>query len=607
VATQPSRTTSSPARRSTPVAPPATATLGAGRFGPFRLLERLHGAGPVEQYHALWSEAQTPSERLCLLRRLPLELGGSIAFSRMFQQEARIMGRLCHPNVVRAYAAGEIEGAPYLALEYLDGLSLAQVTTARRVHRQKLPLEVAVFIAHEVAAALGYAYDALDDSGQPMHLVHGDVRPARVAICSSGEVKLTDLGAARVVSFVRATGPAPGVKPLHAAPELLAGATPDLRSDLFSLGVLLWELVCNQPLFPSVTSVRESAILRPSRLRADLPPAVDGLIMQLLERNPARRRTTAEEVRRTLAPLVPVPADAERALAAMIRDGTPARRTFHRLPARGGSPAAAAAPTPAPRASARPAAGGRRRPITRVVPALADLLLQQGEQLARALPESVRKITGLVSPVPIVPPVATTSGAAAALAPLHARAQLAGPPSLAPVPTPTPAPPMLVPLPTPTPSARVLATAPATGVPGLARAGEPQAPLHLLAFTSRPRSRPRSLDRLPMGWLRRLRAQLPRLAVQVAMVVFVAFLAGVVWQEIRTSGEPTPQLVETESSARPAVSIQPLDGPTEIVVVEPAPRERPSRPRASASSSRPRKAVPTNRTRPARSGRGTAH
>jgi serine/threonine protein kinase len=560
VATQPSRKTPSPARRSTPSAALATAALGGGRFGPFRLLDRLPASGPVEQYHALWSEAQAPNERLCLLRRLPVELNDSPSFARMFAEESRIMGRLCHPNVVRAYAAGEIEGAPYLALEYLDGLTLAQVATARRAHRERLPLEVAIFIAHEVAAALGYAYDAIGDTGQPMHLVHGDLRPARVAILSSGEVKLTDLGATRVVSFVRASGPAPGVKPLHSAPELLAGATPDPRSDLFSLGVLLWELVCNQPLFPSVTSVRESAILRPSRVRTDLPPALDGLIMQLLERNPARRKTSAEEVRRALAPLVPIPADAERALAAMIRDGVPVRGllaqstpgSIARRPSLTRLPALSDRSSPAPVGGRRP--GPARRPVTRVVPQLAEMLRQQGKQLARALPESVRRITGLLSPVPV----------------LHA--------------------------PTPPPAVAAPVAQPA---------------IDLLAFTTRPRSQPGGISWTVEGWLRRVRIQISRLAAQAAMIAFVAFLTGVVWQELRSSASPVPQLVESQpdmDSVR-GVVIQPLEMPSEIVVVETASPPRPSaRVRPAAGSSRTSASA---RSRPARgasaTARGTAH
>jgi eukaryotic-like serine/threonine-protein kinase len=394
-----------------------------GRFGPFRLLERVAAAAGAndcfEQHHALWSDARTSGERLCLLRQLPRELTGSSIFARMFAAEAHIMARLAHPNIVRPYASGAIEGVPYVALEYLDGLTLAHVASARRAQRQRLPLEVALYIGHEVAAALAYVHGLLDEMGRPLGLVHGDLRPSHVAVLRTGDIKLTGLGAARVVSFVNrgiAGGGLPRSRPVYLAPEQLAGAPGDARSDLYALGVILWELICSQPLFPTVASTAHSVPV-PSRVRADVPPALDGLVLHLLEQAPSRRRKSAEDVRRALAGLIPARADAALALAAMARGGMDARDALPRSAA----PSAAAANVASARTADRSAPPARppterKRPVTRVVPALTAMLRQHSQQLARALPESVRKITGLSL---TLPPRRPTGAQAPALGPLR--------------------------------------------------------------------------------------------------------------------------------------------------------------------------------------------
>jgi eukaryotic-like serine/threonine-protein kinase len=395
-----SRRTTSVALLQGPSAPAPTTTSTAGpsvgRFGPFRLLERLAGNGSVEQYNALWSDARSSAERLCLLRQLPRELTGSPAFARMFASEARIMGLLQHPNIVRAYAAGAIEGVPYLALEYLDGLTLAHVASARRAQRQRLPLEVAIYVAREVAAGLAYAHGTADGAATstkcPLRLVHGDLRPANVAVLRTGEIKLVGFGTTRITSFVGRGGTGTTqsrARPVYLSPEQLAGMPGDARSDLYALGVILWELVCSQPLFPTVASTANT-VPRPSRVRADVPPALDGIIMHLLEEAPSRRRKSADDVRRALAELLPAPEDAGRALAAMARGGMDARDSLPR-------------PSSAVQLPVVPAAPGKRK-VTRVVPSLGALLRLRGRQLAEALPEAVRKpiekATGLQLVVP---------------------------------------------------------------------------------------------------------------------------------------------------------------------------------------------------------------
>jgi hypothetical protein len=438
------------------------------------LLERLAANDSVEQYNALWSDARSSAERLCLLRQLPRELTGSPAFARMFASEARIMGLLSHPNIVKAYAAGAIEGVPYLALEYLDGLTLAHVASARRAQRQRLPLEVAVYIAREIAAALAYAHVAADGEGRPLRLSHGDLRPSNVAVLRTGEVKLVGFGTTRVVSFVSRGGTGvttqSRIRPVYLSPEQLAGVTGDARSDLYALGVILWELVCSQPLFPTVASTA-NPVPRPSRVRADVPPALDSLITHLLEEAPSRRRKSAEDVRRALADLLPSPEDAARALAAMARGGMDARDAL---------------PRPSSAVQLPVAAPHGKRPVTRVVPSLlGSVLRQRGRQLARALPEPVRKSVARVTGLELVP----------------------------------------TPRPTPPGAASSVGPTPGASVRSLRRAA--------------PR---RSL-------LSRLRSQGALLVAQGAVIGLIAFVAGAVWQQLQVSPALPPRLSSIEPLA----------------------------------------------------------
>ncbi len=550
------------------------------RFGPFRLIQRVPATDSVEQYHALWSDARTSGERLCLLRLLPRELTGSPAFARMFASEVRTMGLLRHPNVVRAHAAGAIEGVPYLALEYLDGLTLAHVASARRAQRQRLPLEVAVYVGREVAAGLAYGHGVDDGNGRPLLLSHGDLRPSNVAVLRTGEIKLVGFGAARIVSFVTrgsaGSNSLTRARPVYHAPEQLAGVPGDARSDLYALGVMLWELVCSQPLFPTVASTANT-VARPSQIRADVPPALDGLIMQLLERAPSRRRKSAEDVQRMLSTLLPAPDDSMRALAAMARGGMNARDSLPR-PA---STSRTVLPTHLP----------AKRPITRVVPALTALLRQRGNKPGQAQP------------------AALASAMARAIAEAPARAG-GRPPEVAIAVADEPADQTAIDQPIPGVFPGALPGAPARPQPRpLARPMSPAAPARPGRVAS-PRTAAASLLAL-------LRGRSVRVVAQGAVIGMMAFVAGAVWQQLQVSPALPPSLggsasgrtsgvtIETLAVADPSAPLPPralAPGP-EMAEADEAPRVRTRELRRVPA----RKPKVVNRPRVTRAGRAMAH
>ncbi len=378
------------------VVAPTTSALPGGRFGAFRFIERVERGGPAEMYRALWSDAPSAAERICLIKRLRPELASSPAFVRMFQDEARIMAQLSHPNVVRVFAHGELEGLPYVAMEPLEGLALAQLLAGMRPIGKKLPVEVACYIASEMAAALAHAHGATETVGgqeQPLGLVHRDVRPANVLLLPNGSVKLIEFGVAQVASFVSQSvnviGSGTG-KSSYVSPEQLSGAPLDGRSDLFSLGVVLWEMLCGRALFPptapgeAVARLTSGALPRPSSVRTEVPAALDQLVMRLLVRDLPGRYPSARLLVRDLEAFIPARNDSQRAVSSMVNTGPEAEGKVGAVLA----DAVAAASTDR-------AAG--RRPVTRVVPNIAAILASaRMRQLASRIPGSVRRITGLV-------------------------------------------------------------------------------------------------------------------------------------------------------------------------------------------------------------------
>ena len=363
--------------------------MAGGQFGPFRFLERIERGGPAELYRALWAEAPSSAERSCLVKRLRPELAGSPAFRAMFVQEARIMVHLRHPSIARVFAHGEIEGLPYLATEPLEGLSLARLLGAQKASGKRLPVEVAAYVAREVALALAHAHTATDTNGEPLAIVHRDVRPANIMLLPTGEVKLVDFGVARTASFVSQSANLAGAangggngKPLYASPEQLAGASLDAGSDLFSLGATFWEMLVGRPLFPPgpvgelAARVLNAPLSAPAAVRPDLPGALDDIVMRLLERDRARRYPAAELLARDLGTFMPVPRDAQRAVASLVR-------TAFSVPL--GLPGALLTPGPS------------GRPRTSVVPNVAALLEgAKMKALAGRLPGSLRKVTSMV-------------------------------------------------------------------------------------------------------------------------------------------------------------------------------------------------------------------
>ena len=252
------------------------------------------------------------AKRVALKRILP-QLAMDDRLVRMFCAEARVHAALQHPNLVSVLDFGEAAGELYLVLEYVDGVSLAEVLRAVAARKRAIELGPALFITREIAANLAHAHEYRDDDDAPLGVVHRDVAPNNILLGRSGEVKLTDFGIVHSAwSDVRT---APGElrgKVGYISPEQARGQGVEARSDLFSLGVVLAEMLLGAPLIPGQSELEVMTNLHQrnweslSALSALAPRQVVTLLQKLLARSPRNRPQSAALVAAELDKLATV-------------------------------------------------------------------------------------------------------------------------------------------------------------------------------------------------------------------------------------------------------------------------------------------------------------
>ena len=277
-----------------------------GQLGRYRLIRSLGVGGQAEVFKARYSGPGGFERTVVVKRILPANCEDP-DFLRMFAAEAKILGMLHHPNVVHAYDVGESDGALFLVLEYVDGPSLGRLMRALRSAARPLPAPFAAHFAREVCRALDYVHRLRDSDGEPMNVIHRDVTPSNIVLTSTGSLKLLDFGIAKYESSeVQTRHRTIKGKPAYVAPEAIEGRPFDARVDLFSVGVVLHELLTLSPLFGAdhdlaiLHKVMEMPVKRPSETRPDVPPELDAIVMKALERDPALRYASAAEMVRDL-------------------------------------------------------------------------------------------------------------------------------------------------------------------------------------------------------------------------------------------------------------------------------------------------------------------
>jgi serine/threonine protein kinase len=303
------------------------------RYGRYRLLERIGKGGMAEVFRASVDGLEGFRDAF-VIKRIRPEKSDSAEFIEMFVNEARICALLHHANIVEVYDFGQIGGAYFMAMEYLRGRDLAAVMRALRLRLRAVPPFVAARVAEQVALGLHHAHGAALADGRPAEIVHRDVTPSNIMLLSAGGVKVLDFGIAKAAEMARAPelqkkGRVKG-KLAYLSPEQVRGAELDGRSDVFSLGVVLWEMLVGQRLFASdnefltMRNVLTMPVPPPSSKRAEVSAALDAVVARALARDREQRHPTAQAFADALTAVLrdaPGDANVRELLAELFGDG----------------------------------------------------------------------------------------------------------------------------------------------------------------------------------------------------------------------------------------------------------------------------------------------
>ena len=247
-------------------------------------------------------------EKLLVIKKILPELSRNTRFVEMFIAEARIAVGLNHPNIVQIYDFGKVDGDFFLAMEYVDGWDLSDLAEASRAESSPtISIGDAVFVGLEVARGLDYAHRRSDEFGESLELVHRDISPQNLLASRDGTIKIVDFGIAKAANFEEESPHVVKGKFCYMSPEQAAGRAVDQRSDLFSLGVVLFELVCGRQLFRQTTSeqtlslVKSAVVPDIASLNEDIPPELEHLLYKLLAQDPEDRYPSARELQQELS------------------------------------------------------------------------------------------------------------------------------------------------------------------------------------------------------------------------------------------------------------------------------------------------------------------
>jgi serine/threonine protein kinase len=290
---------------------PTLGDIGAGAsLGPYELLAPVAQGGMAVVWAARL-EGHKGFQKLIALKTMLQAFSCDSRFEQMFLAEAEFASRIEHPNVCSIRDLGEDRGCLYLAMDWIDGDTLSSIETQ---YPAGVPIALAALIARDVALGLHSAHELRNERGAQLGLVHCDVSPQNILIAPDGVVKVVDFGLARATGAVKlgAAGHVGG-KMSFMSPEQGEGKPLDRRSDVFSLGIVLYRLLTGRHPFDGETALmrfrrmreRDAPLLTPAELRPDCPKPVSDVVMRALEKSLARRFQTMKELAVALEAEVP--------------------------------------------------------------------------------------------------------------------------------------------------------------------------------------------------------------------------------------------------------------------------------------------------------------
>ncbi|HVX95786.1 MAG TPA: serine/threonine-protein kinase [Polyangia bacterium] len=278
---------------------PADEMIGR-QVGRYRIVRHLASGGMAELYIAR-QEAMGGFEKEIVVKILQPKFAENPRVVQMFLDEARLAAKLNHQSIVHVYDVAEDGGLTYIAMEYIRGETLTDIVRVGLAAGKYLPLEHAVHVVRQTAAGLAYAHAWRESNGQLLRIVHRDVSPTNILVTMEGQTKIVDFGIARAQEELRDEAGVVG-KAGYMSPEQVRGEAVDTRSDIFSLGIILYELTLGQRLYRGTADavmkrIVEEKVPPPTAVRRDFPPALELIVMRALEKRPEARYQSAEEMR----------------------------------------------------------------------------------------------------------------------------------------------------------------------------------------------------------------------------------------------------------------------------------------------------------------------
>src|SRR5678815_5396086 len=285
-------------------------------LGPYRLVRQLAVGGMAEIYSAK-AAGVGGFEKLVAVKVIHPNYSEDPEFVQMLVDEAKLAVHLQHANIVQTFDLGRVGSAEsggeqyYIAMELIDGVDLYKLLRRSSEKELEFPFEVAAFIAEEAAQGLDYAHRRRDERGRPLEIVHRDISPQNILVSFDGEVKIVDFGIAKAARRAKQT--AAGVikgKYYYMSPEQAWGDPIDARTDIFSTGILLYEMLVGQMLYLEedmdvlLEKVRKAAIAKPSTKRKEVPVQLESIVMKALSKRPQDRFQTAGELATALSRFV---------------------------------------------------------------------------------------------------------------------------------------------------------------------------------------------------------------------------------------------------------------------------------------------------------------
>lgn len=275
-------------------------------FGKYYLLERINVGGMAEVYKAKAFGVEG-FERLLAVKKILSSIAEDESFINMFIDEAKIAGQLNHPNIAQIFDLGKVDGSYFIAMEYISGKDVKTIFERARRIGEKVDIPRVCYIIMKVCEGLAYAHEKNDSQGNPLNIVHRDISPQNVLISYEGEVKVIDFGIAKATGKQSQTqvGILKG-KFSYMSPEQVRGLHVDHRSDIFSLGILLYEMLTLERLFlgesdfDTLEKIRKVEMSPPSLYNPHIPKELEDIVLKALAKSPDDRYQSAHDLAEAL-------------------------------------------------------------------------------------------------------------------------------------------------------------------------------------------------------------------------------------------------------------------------------------------------------------------